>query len=231
VRLSQARLFALPRYLSTQALTRRIIPGSMDRDAIRSWLAVIDKLSYYELLGVESRAGLDDIRRAFYGFASTFHPDAHALRPVDERGAINTIFKRGTEAYRVLTDAGLRAHYDEARASKDAPTRMSITAPRSGPMSQRPVGPPPSLAAPTAAGGSAGRASGAIQGRLEDFVRQSRARPFAQQAEVLAKKNEFSKAKLQLKLAISMDPNNPALESYLKELEQRIAEAKLRPPQ
>jgi hypothetical protein len=56
-----------------------------------------------------------------------------------------------------------------------------------------------------------------------------RARPFAQQAEALAKKHEYAKAKLQLKLALNMDPGNPALEAYLGELDLRIAEAKKKP--
>ena len=70
--------------------------------------------------------------------------------------------------------------------------------------------------------------AGAV-GRLEDHVKNSRARPFAQQAEALAKKHEYSKAKLQLKLATNIDPDNPALESYLRELESRIAEGKRKP--
>jgi curved DNA-binding protein CbpA len=202
----------------------------MDREAIRSWLTVIDKLSYYELLGVEPQAGADQIRRAFYGFAATFHPDGHLLRPADEREAIGTIFKRGTEAYRVLSDGALRMRYDDARTGDNAPTRMTSTAERAGGSQGLRSGvPPPSLTRPPAAAGSTPAV--VIQGRLEDFVRQSRARPFAQQAEALAKKKEFGKAKLQLKLAMSMDPSNPALESYMKDLDQKIAEGKLRPPQ
>jgi hypothetical protein len=74
---------------------------------------------------------------------------------------------------------------------------------------------------PTPPGGTAPSA-----GRLEDHVRSARARPFAREAESLAKKREYGKAKLQLKLALSMDPANPALESYLHDLDARIAELK-----
>jgi hypothetical protein len=96
-------------------------------------------------------------------------------------------------------------------------------------MSARPPAAPPPPPSSRAASGAPQPAPTKGAGRLEDHVRNSRARPFAQQAEALAKKLEYGKAKLQLKLAMNMDPNNPALETYLGELDQRIAEAKRRP--
>ncbi len=199
----------------------------MDAKAIRGWLAVIDRLSYYELLGVAPDAGADQIRRGFYRFAASFHPDGHAMRPAPERDAINTIFMRGTEAYRVLTDAGLRTRYDEARVGGTVQARQAVLQARGGP-SPSSLRAPPSLSRPPVAPSSA-PSEAPITGRLEDFVRQSRARPFAQQAEKLAKKKEFGKAKLQLKLAMNMDPGNSALEGYMKELDAQIAASKNKP--
>jgi len=193
----------------------------MDRDALLGWLAVIDEVSYYELLGADPTAGQDEVRRAFYDFAATFHPDSHAARPADERSAIQRIFTRGTEAYRVLSDPSLRQRYDLMRAGPSGARRISGSL-SLGPILSAPPAPPPSLASSTSA--PSGSASPA--GRLEDHVRVMRARPFAHEAETLAKKREYAKAKLQLKLAMSMDPNNPALESYLLDLDSRIAEAK-----
>jgi hypothetical protein len=60
-------------------------------------------------------------------------------------------------------------------------------------------------------------------------VKQPRARPFAQQAEALAKKGEHQKAKLQLKLALNFDPGNAALEGYLKQLDLLIEQDKKKP--
>ncbi len=195
----------------------------MDRDALLGWLAVIDQVSYYELLGVDPTAGQDDIRRAFYDFAATFHPDGHAMRVPDERAGIQRIFARGAEAYRVLSDPSLRHRYDIQRAGPARAVRMR------GPLSVGSMSavhaPPPSLSAPAPKPGG----SPSTLGRLEEHVTVTRARPFAQQAEALAKKREYSKAKLQLRLAMSMDPNNPALESYLRDLDARTAEAKGRP--
>jgi curved DNA-binding protein CbpA len=207
----------------------------MDSDTIRAWLAVIDSLSYYELLGVTPQAGADQVRKAFYRFAGDFHPDGHAMRPPAERTSINTIFKRGTEAYRVLSDASLRLRYDNARPSGNAAARAALMAPRTQSNPGMRV-PPPTLSAPPprpAGAPSTGSARpdpvAAMTGKLEDYVRQARARPFAQKAEELAKKKDFGKAKLQLKLAMSMDPGNATLETYLKELDVQIAAQKAKP--
>ena len=86
----------------------------MDADAIRQWLAALDSISYYELFRVEKGATPDEIRDAFHKFAESFHPDGHQWRHPTEQAAISYIFKRGTEAYRVLTDHPLRVRYDEA---------------------------------------------------------------------------------------------------------------------
>ncbi len=197
----------------------------MDIVAIRGWLSVIDEVSYYELLGVDPAAGQDEIRRAFHGFAATFHPDGHGGRPPDERAAIHRIFTRGTEAYRVLSDSALRSRYDEQRAGPSSRARLAGGMNLGPSPTKRPAAPPPP---PPSAGSpsSPPKAGSGPVGRLEDHVKNSRARPFAQQAEALAKKHEYGKAKLQLKLAMNMDPNNPALAAYLGELEQRIVEAK-----
>jgi curved DNA-binding protein CbpA len=206
----------------------------VDSQTIRAWLAVIDSLSYYELLGVTPKASADDVRKAFYRFAESFHPDGHATRPADEKASINTVFKRGAEAYRVLSDAQLRVRYDEARPAGNAAARAALMAPapKGGPVLRVAA---PSLAAPRVSEKPAAAAAkdplAAMTGKLEDYVRQPRARPFAQQAEALAKKKEFGKAKLQLKLAINMDPGNATLETYMKELDAQIAAQKSKPYQ
>jgi curved DNA-binding protein CbpA len=208
----------------------------MDREALVGWLAVIDKVSYYELLGVRPDAGQDQIRRAFHGFAATFHPDTHAVRPPDERAAISRIFTRGTEAYRVLSDTTLKSRYDEQRSGPSQATRLSNvpTSPGGrgpGASAKPPAPPPPPPSSRSVAGASVAATAprAGTVGKLEDHVRNMRARPFAQQAEMLAKKLEYGKAKLQLKLAMNMDPDNPALQAYLTELDARLAEAKKKP--
>jgi curved DNA-binding protein CbpA len=192
--------------------------------SILQWIAVLDKVTYYELLGVQPGSGADALRRAYQGFAATFHPDAHMHRSAEERASVNAIFKRGTEAFRILSDPALAQRYEEQRTGKS-----------SGPSSTRTPPRPPGSAAPTPTPrmGDAPKpgTTSNITGRLEDFVRQPRARPFAQQAEALAKKGEHSKAKLQLKLALNFDAGNEALMSYMKELDALIEADKKKPYQ
>jgi curved DNA-binding protein CbpA len=170
---------------------------------IRAWLAVLDELTYYDLFGVPRDATPDDIQIAFHVFCDTFHPDRHMGRADDEREAVGAIFKRGAEAYAALCDDRLRGQYDEQLAvlqpSPRPPPRISFS----------PHSRPPSMRAPANA-------------TLEDSVRSPSARPFARRAEELVAKGDLRQAKLQLVMANHMDPENPALETALQELEQKL---------
>jgi curved DNA-binding protein CbpA len=170
----------------------------MDREALGEWLRVLDDLTYYVLLGAPKDAGPDGVKLAFHAFAEAFHPDAHAARPPDEREALGRIFRRGAEAYRILSNPDLRAGYDQSLAEG---VGAAVASRRSSmpPAKSSPPGPK----------------------RLEDSVRTPSARPFARRAEELAKSGDFKQAKLQLTMARHYEPNNEALERFLKELEAR----------
>lgn len=172
----------------------------MDAVAIRQWLDVLDAISYYELFRVERDATYDQLRVAFHGFAEIFHPDQHAWRNPQERNAIGYIFKRGTEAYRVLADPVLRHRYDEALASGILRPENIVIELEKPNNSLAPAGPQ----------------------RLIDKLRSPGARPFVLRAEELAKKGDPKQAKIQLVMAMHMDAKNPALEAYAKELDDAI---------
>lgn len=174
-------------------------PGEL----IFSWLKVLDELTYYELFGIPSEATPDEVRQAFHEFCDTFHPDRHLARRSDERRALSTIFKRGTEAYLVLADGSLRAQYDSqlAAGTHARPQRLSFS-PVSRPVSNRP---PP----------------GALP--LEDAARSQAARPFARRAEELIRKGDLQQAKLQLVMANHRDPGNEILEAALRDVEAKLA--------
>ncbi len=172
----------------------------MDWEFIAQWLEVLDTLSYYEIFRVQQGVGADDLRAAFYAFASDFHPDAHSGRPRRERDAISHIFKRGNEAYRVLSSPPLRARYDEALALGDVRPQHLLSLSGVATESQMP---------PAAAKGG-------------DRMRNPSARPFIMRAEELFKKGDAKQAKIQLVLAMHMDPSNPALETFLSEIEGAI---------
>src|ERR1035438_9463047 len=66
------------------------------------------KHEYYETLGVERKASVDDIRKAYRKLARKFHPD---LNPGDKSSEER--FKNIQEAYDVLSDPKKRQMYDQ----------------------------------------------------------------------------------------------------------------------
>ena len=99
----------------------------------------LDDLDYYDLLGVDPQAGVDAIRVAFHAFARRYHPDNHTDDPKRHRRATK-IFRRGTEAYRVLLDRELRAAYD-GELRKGIKRLRSGVERRHGSRIPRPLGP------------------------------------------------------------------------------------------
>ena len=73
----------------------------------------LDKLDYYELLRIVETANADDVQRAFHEFALRYHPDRYAGAEDEKRDRASAIYRRGAEAYRVLTDPELRRRYDD----------------------------------------------------------------------------------------------------------------------
>ncbi len=177
--------------------------AAAQEDPIFAWLQVLDELTYYELFGIASEASPDEVRSAFHEFCDTFHPDRHVTRHFEERQAVSAIFKRGTEAYLVLTDAALRGHYDTQLSVRPTgvPQRMTFS-----PLSRPPS---PSSRAPGAAS-------------LEESVRSPSARPFARRAEELMRGGDLQHAKLQLVMANHRDPGNDILEGALRDIETKL---------
>jgi DnaJ-class molecular chaperone len=169
-------------------------------EPLAAWLDVLDELTYYELFGLDPLAGADDVRTAFHVFCDTFHPDRHFSLDEPERDVVSAVFKRGTEAYLVLTDEGLRSHYDAELAARprSVPTRIRFSS-HARPMRSQ---------APAAA-------------RLEDAA-SAMARPYARRAEELIREGDLRQAKLQLVMATHFDPDNAVLAEALHELEARL---------
>lgn len=65
------------------------------------------KRDYYEVLGVERQASIDEIKKAYRRAAVKFHPDRN-----DGDAEAEKRFKEAAEAYDVLSDEDKRARYD-----------------------------------------------------------------------------------------------------------------------
>ncbi len=76
----------------------------------------LDRLDYYTLLGVGEGADTRAVKKAFRKFARRYHPDRFGSDDVDKRERAERIYRRGSEAFQVLTDPDSRAAYDRALA-------------------------------------------------------------------------------------------------------------------
>lgn len=68
------------------------------------------KRDYYEILGIQKSASLDEVKRAYRELALKFHPDRV---PHEKKKEAEERFKDISEAYAVLSDANKRALYDQ----------------------------------------------------------------------------------------------------------------------
>jgi len=156
-----------------------------DIERIFEWDALLDQSSYYEVLGLLEIADTDAVRKAFREFAAAFHPDAFPEADAETADALLRIFQRGTEAYRVLARADLRADYDLALAKGQLRLDDTIApAPLSRDSDIR---------------------------SLDELCRSPAARRYAKRAEELISAGDLTAAKRELQMAIREDGENPDL--------------------
>lgn len=153
----------------------------------------LDKLDYYDLLRVPETANADDVRRAFHDFAMRYHPDRYSGSDAEKQDRAAAIYRRGAEAYRVLTDVEQRRRYDEGL--------------RKGALRYE---------EPPKSGSSVRPSSGVLE------VKNLRARPFFQKALEQIKAGDLKQAKLNLTLALNHEPDNALLQAKLDEVKQRL---------
>ncbi|MEI7697636.1 MAG: DnaJ C-terminal domain-containing protein [Actinomycetes bacterium] len=79
---------------------------------------------FYKILGIDKKAGADEIKKKYRALARELHPDKNKGDAVKEDK-----FKGISEAYEILSDAKKRAEYDEARALYE---RGGFRAPQGG---------------------------------------------------------------------------------------------------
>jgi curved DNA-binding protein CbpA len=146
----------------------------------------LDELDYYALLGVSHDASLSDIKAGFREFARRHHPDRFAGAAEAAR-----IYRRGTEAYRVLTHPQQRSLYDQQ--VKQGKLRLEPQAAAS----VRPV-----------------------RSGVPEPV-HARARPFLARADQALAAGDLKQAKLNYQVALQHDPGSELLRQRLAELESR----------
>ena len=177
----------------------RVMLAAIDREAIRTWLDVLDTITTTSSSASRTAPTPTPSSARSTSSPTRSTPTRTSGRPDDERGAIARIFRRGNEAYRVLEDPTLRAQYDESLAQGAPP---SVAARRS-------QAPPASIAPrPEAPRG------------LDPHAGRTRGR--SRRAEELVKAGDWKQAKLQLTMARHSEPQNPALEEMMQRVDEKV---------
>jgi curved DNA-binding protein CbpA len=89
----------------------------LDREVKKKILGIFPKigvLDHYELLNVDRGADKKAIKRAYFEFAASFHPDKYFRKDLGSfKSKMETIFGRATVAHDTLSNKATRAEYDE----------------------------------------------------------------------------------------------------------------------
>jgi curved DNA-binding protein CbpA len=160
-------------------------------------LQALESVSYYQILKVGSGAPLADIQTAFHDFALQYHPDCYVHEPKESAALADRIFKRGTEAFAVLSDPRTRPLYDEGLERGHLRYREGEAA---------------------EAAAAAALAAMPKVVTLEDIARSPRAKALARKADRLLLKGKIEEARLLLTDAVQDDVDNAELKARLDAL-------------
>jgi curved DNA-binding protein CbpA len=81
------------------------------RREIRDRASTIDKQNYFEMLGVDVEATLEQVKEAYIALAKIWHPDRLPTALADVRDACGRVFARMSEAHQTLADDEKRKRY------------------------------------------------------------------------------------------------------------------------
>jgi curved DNA-binding protein CbpA len=171
-----------------------------------------DKLDYYRVLGLERKATAPQIKDAFRKIALDAHPDRLMGETPDLQARGAALYRRASEAYRVLSDPQKRKEYDVGLA--EGKLRY--------PLAQRPK---PAASMPPGAKGASvppGTKGATVPPEPpKPAPIKDAAKPFLKQAESAATEGKWQMAVLHMQMALRHDPQHPTLRARLAELEKK----------
>jgi molecular chaperone DnaJ len=86
--------------------------------------------SYYDVIGVESTAGPDELKSAYYDLARRYHPDRFRKAEPALLTRLESAFARITQAYDTLRDDDLRANYNAKLQARRKAQQIADTKPK-----------------------------------------------------------------------------------------------------
>jgi curved DNA-binding protein CbpA len=162
-----------------------------------AWAESLPTLSYYAILRVEPDADAARIKSAFHSFALRCHPDRYVDDGPEVSAAAAEVFKRGVEAYTVLSKPALRERYDKGLPKGKL---------RLDPDALESIPPPPPKGKP-----------------LEEVAQTPKGKQHALKAERLISVGKLEEARLMLINATMEEPFNEELKERLNILYEALA--------
>ncbi len=164
--------------------------------ALLERLAALEEKSYYEILRVPSNAAAAEVKESFHEFALACHPDQYVEEEPEVIRAASELFKRGVEAYRVLSRPALRDRYDEGLTK--GKLRLVLR-------EAEETRPPPTMRT------------------LEAIARNPKAKQHALRADRLISSGKLEDARIALVMAMQDDPENEELKERLEVLYEALS--------
>jgi curved DNA-binding protein CbpA len=168
----------------------------------------LSRLDYYTLLGVARGVSDEDLRAAFRRFALRYHPDRFAAESAALAARALAIYRRGTEAFEVLSNDERRAAYDlvlargEVRLSDDASALLRAAAAKGAPKGSGP--------------------EGKAEARPRARARSPQAKAFHDRALAALAANDLRAAWKMLHAAVEAEPGDAELERLLHDVAKRL---------
>lgn len=163
--------------------------------------ATLDQLDYFQILGAETTASLDELKAQYHALQRNYHPDTFFQSPDTElRAAVMKISKRVAEAYVILRDADKRAKYLRDLAGPERAKKLRFT-------DQSEVE--------------------AKREKEEELGKTPQVRQLVTKAAQAAKAGDHASAARDLKTALLFEKNNELIKKRLEEVE---AELKVKGP-
>ncbi len=162
---------------------------------LNSLYKVIDDLDYYQILKVDQMAFEEDIKKAYFDGSRIYHPDKYFSEPPEIQEKVNKIFKRVCEAYKVLSDPDKRAFYSKLVNGPEREKYLRFDL----------------------------RLLKEATEKKEDEGQSPLAKKYYKMAKTAIANKDYKGAKINLQLAIKMEPNNQTFQDKFKEITDILA--------
>lgn len=118
----------LPELSEVVSLPRLSGREGADREKLAARIAAMRKLNYFELLGVQTSASREDIKRAYFSLAKEYHPDKHfSSASFETRTLAQQIYDLIATAHDTLTDPQEKKNYlRDLEAGTERPLEVDV---------------------------------------------------------------------------------------------------------